>query len=417
MVAAMKVAYLVSRFPTVTETFVLREFSAVAAEGVEVDLHSLFGVAAADAGVVQPAAAPWVERLQRPGPGEGARALAWWLLRRPLRTLGTLTTVVAAHARRPGILVRALVTVPLAAAHARRFRRARVDHVHAHFANYPTLAAWIAHRLAGVSYSFTPHAHDLFVHQAMLARKAADAAFVVAISDYNRRFLLEQAGPTIDVPIVRYGIDPERFTFRVRPANGDAPPRIACVARLLAYKGHAVLLRAIADAPPPLAGAQLELVGDGPLRAELERDVAALGLCDRVRFHGAVPEPVVADVLARADVFALPSVISPDGDREGIPNALIEAMAAGLPAVSTYHSGVPELIEDGRTGYLAQPGDVDDLRAALVRALSEPDPAPRAEAARAVVEVEFSSHHSARRLVELFSAVSAGGGSSGRSRG
>jgi glycosyltransferase involved in cell wall biosynthesis len=368
---------------------------------------------------VQPDAAPWVERLQRPGPGEGAVALAWWLLRRPLRTLSVAGTVVAAHARRPGILVRALATIPLAAAHARRFRRARVDHVHAHFANYPTLAAWVAHRLAGVPYSFTPHAHDLFVHQAMLARKAADAAFVVAISDYNRRFLLEQAGPEISVPIVRYGIDPARFPFQVRPANGTAPPRIACVGRLLAYKGHAVLLRALAgaDVPPPLAGAQLELVGDGPLRAELERDVAALGLRDRVRFHGAVPEPVVADVLARADVFALPSVISPDGDREGIPNALIEAMAAGLPAVSTYHSGVPELIEDGRTGYLAQPGDVDDLRAALVRALTEPDPAPRAEAARAVVEAEFSQHRSARRLVELFGAVSAGGGSSGRSRG
>ncbi|HET8758241.1 MAG TPA: glycosyltransferase [Solirubrobacteraceae bacterium] len=410
----MRVAYLVSRFPTVTETFVLREFSAVAAEGVAVDLHSLFRTSDA---IVQPDAEPWVERLQRPGPGEGALALGGWMLRRPLRTLGTVATVVAGHARRPGILVRALATVPLAAAHARRFQRARVDHVHAHFANYPALAAWIAHRLAGVPYSFTPHAHDLFVHQAMLARKAADAAFVVAISDYNRRFLLERAGPGIDVPIVRYGIDAGRFPFRVRPANGGAPPRIACVARLLEYKGHAVLLRALADAPPPLAGAQLELVGDGPLRAELEREAGALGLRDRVHFHGAVPQPVVADVLARADVFALPSVISPDGDREGIPNALIEAMAAGLPAVSTYHSGVPELIEDGRTGYLARPGDVDDLRAALVRALTEPDPASRAQAARAVVEAEFSSHRSARRLVELFGAVSAGGGSSGPSRG
>jgi glycosyltransferase involved in cell wall biosynthesis len=407
----MKVAYLVSRFPTVTETFVLREFSAVAAEGVEVELHALFGTNDA---IVQPDAEPWVERLQRPGPGEGARALGAYLLRRPRRTLSTIATVVAGHARRPSLLVRALATVPLAAAHARRFERERVDHVHAHFANYPTLAAWVAHRLAGVSYSFTPHAHDLFVHQAMLARKAADAAFVVAISDYNRRFLLEQAGPRISVPIVRYGIDPARFPFRVRPANGDGPPRIACVARLLAYKGHAVLLRAVADAPAPLAGAELELVGDGPLRAELEREVGALGLRDRVRFHGAVPEPVVAEVLARADVFALPSVISPDGDREGIPNALIEAMAAGLPAVSTYHSGVPELIEDGRTGFLAQPGDADDLRATLIRALSEDDPAPRAEAARAVVEAEFNSHRSARRLVVLFSGA---GGSSGPSGG
>jgi colanic acid/amylovoran biosynthesis glycosyltransferase len=323
--------------------------------------------------------------------------------------------VIAGHARHPRVLVRALATVPLAAAHARRLERERIDHVHAHFATYPTLAAWIAHRLAGVSYSFTPHAHDLFVHQAMLARKGADAAFVVAISEFNRRFLLEHAGP-VTVHVVRYGIDPSRFAFRVRP-EGVGPPRIACVARLLPYKGHAVLLRALVDAPPPLAGARLELVGDGPLRESLEGEVAALGLSDRVRFHGSVAEPAVAAVLAETDVFALPSVIAPDGDMEGIPNALIEAMAAGLPAVSTRQSGVPELIEDGHTGYLAEPGDVEGLRAALVRALTEADPEARARAARAVVESEFNQRRSAARLVELFTAVSAGGGSSGRSAG
>jgi colanic acid/amylovoran biosynthesis glycosyltransferase len=247
----------------------------------------------------------------------------------------------------------------------------------------------------------------------MLARKAADAAFVVAISDFNRRFLLEHARPR-SVPIVRYGIDPSAFAFRVRP-TGDRPPRIACVARLLPYKGHAVLLRALAGAAPPLAGARLEVVGDGPLRERLEREAAELGV--DVRFHGAVPEQVVAAVLGEADVFALPSVIAPDGDMEGIPNALIEAMAAGLPAVSTFQSGVPELIEDGRTGYLAQPGDVEGLRDALVRALTERDPEGRARAARAVVEAEFNQHRSARRMVELLVAVSGDAGSSGRSAG
>jgi glycosyltransferase involved in cell wall biosynthesis len=404
----MRIAYMVSRFPTVTETFVLRELNGVAAE-MDVALHALFPPPGDE--IVHPDAVPWLDRVERPGPAEGALALGRWLLRRPLRTLGTLATVVAAHARHPRILVRALATVPLAAAHARRLQHAGIEHVHAHFASYPTLAAWVAHRLAGTSYSFTPHAHDLFVHQAMLARKAADATFVVAISDFNRRFLLAHAQPR-SVPIVRYGIDPSRFAFRVRPANGDAPLRIACVARLLPYKGHVVLLRALAGAPAPLAGARLELVGDGPLRAELEAEAARLGL--DVHFHGAVPEPAVADVLAQADVFALPSVIAPDGDMEGIPNALIEAMAAGLPAVSTRQSGVPELIEDGRTGYLAEPGDVDGLRAALVRAVSETDPQTRASAARAVVEAEFNQHHSARRMIELLSGAA---GSSGRSAG
>jgi colanic acid/amylovoran biosynthesis glycosyltransferase len=306
--------------------------------------------------------------------------------------------------------------VPLAAAHAHRLEREGIEHVHAHFASYPALAAWIAHRLAGVPYSFTPHAHDLFVHQSMLARKAADAAFVVAISDYNRRFLLEHArGRALTIHIVHYGIDPSRFAFRVRPEATEGPPRIACVARLLPYKGHSVLLRAVAGAPPPLAGARLELVGDGPLRAALEAEAAQLGV--DARFHGSVPESGVAEVLAAADLFALPSIIAPDGDMEGIPNALIEAMAAGLPAVSTRQSGVPELIHDGETGYLAEPGDVDGLRDALVRALTEPEPERRATAGRAVVEAEFDQRRSAGRMVELFTTVSGGAGSSGRSAG
>lgn len=197
----------------------------------------------------------------------------------------------------------------------------------------------------------------------------------------------------------------------------QVPPRIVCVARLLPYKGHSLLLRAVAGAPPPLAGARLDLVGDGPLREALAAEARELGLGDRVRFHGSVPEPAVADLLDAADVFALASVIAPDGDREGIPNALIEAMAAGLPAVSTRQSGVPELIRDGETGYLAEPGDVDGLRDALVRALTESEPARRAAAARAVVEAEFDQRRSAARLVELFTAVSGGAGSSGPSRG
>jgi colanic acid/amylovoran biosynthesis glycosyltransferase len=395
----MKVAYLVSRFPAVSETFVLRELDAVAGE-VDVELRSLFP--AYDDGVVHPAAAPWLARLRRPGALAGLRALAWWLARRPLRTLNVLATVAVAYARVPRVLPRALATVPLAAAHARELR---ADHVHAHFATYPALAAWVAWRLTGTPYSFTAHAHDLFVHQAMLARKAADAAFVAAISDYNRRFLLARA-PGARVHVIHCGVDPGAYRYRARePVEA---PRIACVAALRAPKGHVYLLRALAG----LEGAQLELVGDGPERAGLEAEAARLGIA--VRFHGNLPEPAVAAVLAGADVFALPSVIAPDGDMEGIPVALMEALAAGLPAVATRHSGVPELIHDGETGYLAEPGDVDGLREALRRAMRDPGVGA---AGRALVEREFDLRGSARRLVEHFRAVSGGAGSSGRSSG
>lgn len=395
----MRIAYFVSRFPAVSETFVLRELDAVAAEpGIEVELHALFP--SLPEGVVHPAAVPWTRRLRRPGAAAGLAALAWWLARRPLRMLGVLATVTAAYARMPRVLPRAVAAVVLAAAHARHLR---VDYVHAHFATYPALAAWVARRLTGTPYSFTAHAHDLFIHQAMLARKAAEAEFVVAISAYNRDFLRAHAGARA-IHVVHCGVDPDRFPFR--PRRAGTPVRIACVAALREAKGHAVLLDAVAS----LEGVELDLVGDGPERARLEAQAARLGI--DVRFHGSLPEPAVADVLAAADVFVLPSVIAPDGDMEGIPVALMEALAAGLPAVATRQSGVPELIQDGRTGYLAEPGDPESLREALQRALSAPESV--AEEGRALVEREFDQRDSARRLVELFTA---GAGSSGRSAG
>jgi colanic acid/amylovoran biosynthesis glycosyltransferase len=396
----MRIAYLVSRFPSVSETFVLRELDAVAATpGIEVELHSLFP--AHDEGAVHPAAVPWVARLRRAGAAEGVRALGWWLLRRPGRTIAAVAAVVAGYARVPRVLPRALATVPLAAAHARRLRAERIEHVHAHFATYPALAAWIAGRLADVPYSFTAHAHDLFIHQAMLARKAADAAFVVAISEFNQRFLRERAGGRIEV--VHCGVDPERFALAPRQPGDD--PTIVCVAALRPPKGHTVLLHALAGAPDVLRRARLELVGDGPLRSALEREAQGLGLA--VHFHGSLPEDAVAGVLARADVFVLPSIIAPNGDLEGIPVALMEALAAGLPAVATRQSGVPELIRDGETGYLAEPGDPASLREALVRALHEPDPDARARAGRALVEREFHQLRSAARLVELLAGHAA----------
>jgi colanic acid/amylovoran biosynthesis glycosyltransferase len=319
----------------------------------------------------------------------------------PARIARVYGTVVREYAREPRVLPRALIATALATAHARRLRAAGIEHVHAHFATYPALAAWTARRLAGIPYSFTAHAHDLFVHQAMLARKAADARFVVAISDYNRRFLLDHGAP--DSTVVHCGIDPARLPFRARRLPEHGPVEALCVAGLRESKGHAVLLEALAGAGPPLDRVRLALVGDGPLRHELERRAAALGLAERVRFAGGLPEPEVARRLAAADLFVLPSVIAPDGDMEGIPVALMEALAAGVPAIATRQSGIPELVRDGETGLLAPPGDVAGLRAALAAAIDDPDgAAARARAGRALVEREFDLAGSAARLAALF---------------
>jgi colanic acid/amylovoran biosynthesis glycosyltransferase len=296
------------------------------------------------------------------------------------------------------------VTFPVAAWHARELRADGVDHVHAHFAHYPALAAWIAHELTGVPYSFTAHANDIFVHHGMLARKASDAGFVATISEFNRDFLRAR-GAVAPIRIVHCGVDPADYAFAAPAERDGRAPRVLCVAAFREPKGHEVLLRAVAEAPPRLARARVDLVGDGPLRPRLEALAAELGIADRVTFHGSLPAPAVTELLRASDVFVLPSVITAEGDMDGVPVALMEALAVGVPAVSTRVSGIPELVRDGRTGLLAEPGDPASLAAALEATLADPEAArERATAGRALVEREYDQRVSAVALAGHFAA-------------
>jgi colanic acid/amylovoran biosynthesis glycosyltransferase len=399
----MKVAYVVSRFPHVTETFIVRELNGVdAAADLDLELFSLFPAVNA---TVHPAASGWVGRLRRGTAWGALRGPAWWLCRRPGALAATAGIVARAFVRRPRRLVRALVTVAVASDHARAMHRLGVEHVHAHFANYPALAAWTVARLAGPTYSFTAHAHDIFRDQSFLPRLLADARFVATISDFNRAFLARYNPGGTPVHVVHCGVDPAFTRVRVRAAPQQGPVRALCVASLEEKKGHRVLLHALAGGGDgdALTRTELDLVGPGALRGELEALATDLGLSDRVRFHGALPEPEVAALLDRADLFVLASIVERSGFMEGIPVALMEALAAGIPVVATRLSGVPELVRDGDTGLLAEPGDAKSLRDALERAIAEPEAARRrAAAGRELVEREFDAGACAAQLADLF---------------
>ena len=174
------------------------------------------------------------------------------------------------------------------------------------------------------------------------------------------------------------------------------------MASLQEHKGHEVLFRALASDGSDVGRIEVDLVGSGPLRSELESLAGALGISERVNFLGAQDEDRVAGLLDEADLFVLPSRVAADGQMEGLPVALMEAAACGLPIVASRLSGIPELISDGVNGFLADPGDAGSLREALERSLSggELD----LEAARARIEQDFAVRGSAERLAELFLA-------------
>jgi glycosyltransferase involved in cell wall biosynthesis len=394
-----RVGYIVNRFPVLGHTFVLREIEAVSAqEGVDIELFSLFP---ARDPASQPAARRWLERLHTRDLRRAPAALAWWLARRPLRTLATLGTVLWRHRRAPGQLKAVLVVSGAALVHARTVKRLGLAHVHAHF-QAPILAAWICSRLTDTPFSFTAHAYEIFVDHTGLDAYLRDARFVAAISEFNRRYLA-RFGDTEKVAVVHCGLDVDRFAFEPKPLPRTGPVSLLSVGGLHEYKGHDVLVTALAD--PRLERATLDVVGAGPLEADLRALAAELGVTDRVRFRGPLVEDEVLSCLRSADAFVLASKVGSDGNMEGIPVALMEAMAVGRPVVATDLSGIPELVRAGETGWLAQPADPAALAEAIAALLADPDEAARRVAqARRLVAREFDVGVTGPEMARLLGA-------------
>jgi glycosyltransferase involved in cell wall biosynthesis len=401
--------YVVSRFPAITETFILDELRELRARGVEVEVLPLFG---ARGGEVHAAFRELRGRThyQRTLSWELAAAQLHWLRRRPRALLSAWAGALRATAPSPRLLVRAPAVLLKAALLARRVEAMGVAHVHAHWATHPALAAWTVRTLTGLPYSFTAHAHDLYVDRAMLREKVRDAAFVVTISEYNRRLLEEVCGRAArgKIHVIRCGVDLDEFT--PAPRRPAAVPTFVCVASLRPYKGHAVLLDAVALLRARGVVLRVVLVGDGPLRADLQAQVARLGIGDAVTLRGALPHQEIPAVLAGATAVVLPSVTQSDGQMEGIPVALMEAMAAGVPVVSTRLSGIPELVRDGEGGLLVPERDPEALAGAMARLAADPELAARlAGGARRSVERDFDRARNVERLEALLSGASSSG--------
>jgi len=399
--------YLVSWFPAITETFILDEIRELRARGVEVDVLPLFGRRGGDVH------AGWRE-LE--GCTHYHRTLSWelvsaqlhWVRRRPGALARVWIEALLRNAPSRKLLVRTPLVLLKAALLARRIDAMGVRHVHAHWATHPALAAWVVRALAGTGYSFTAHAHDLYVDRAMLREKVEGARFVVTISEFNRRLIEESCGPVAagKVHVVRCGVDPAAFAPGVRRA--PPLPTFACVASLREYKGHGVLLDAVRLLRDRGVRLRVVLVGDGELRRTIAARVACEGLGEVVELRGALPHEEIPAVLANATAMVLPSLTSRDGQMEGIPVALMEAMAAGVPVVATRLSGIPELVRDGVTGLLVPERNPAALASAMERLAADPALCARlADSARRAVREEFDRGRNVSRLLELFASVSA----------
>ena len=256
------------------------------------------------------------------------------LLFHPLQEIRDLLKLVRRLAGYPDSLAKSLVVWWRTLGLLPTIRALSPDHLHAHWATFPSTAAMLAARRVQVPFSFTAHAHDIFLEDHLLMEKLRQAAFGVTISEFNRRYLAEKVAPSANecIRIVHCGVALDDFAFR---PEGREPGFIVAVGRLDEIKGFVHLIDACALLVKRGVKFDCSIIGEGPLRGALQSriDAARLGAC--VRLLGARPQEEVHHYLSNAAVFVLPSVVTKRGDRDGIPVALMEAMAVGLPVVST----------------------------------------------------------------------------------
>lgn len=373
----MRVAYLLDRYPVLTQTFVRLEIEELLRQGVDVEVYAL---RAGDE--VQLGEPPVTVVRDLPGDKVGhAVAHLRWAVRSPARYLAFLRAVRAVASERRDVPFRRLPAL------ADVLTERGTDHLHAHFGWSGAAAAWCLAELTGRPWSMTVHGNDLFAQTRNLEPKLAAADHVVTVCEYNRRWLLE-----------RHALDPSIIVCGVEVPSDDqlateAAIDVVLVGRLVAKKGVDLLLAAAAILPD----VSFEIIGDGPLRPELETAAPP-----NVSFVGALPHREVLDRIARARLLCLPARVASDGDRDSMPLVVKEAMARRVPVVVSDAVGLPELVDE-TCGWVVPAEDDGALTASLRSALADPaERARRADAGRRRVAEGFTLAGEVAKLRALF---------------
>jgi colanic acid/amylovoran biosynthesis glycosyltransferase len=394
-----RLAYIVSLFPCWSETFIAEEIQHLLDDQFRITIFSL-----------KPPTEKDVHSLAQALLGYTVYpSFAWRLLgaqfhylwRKPRAYLGCLRTLASRTGPSFSQFARFMATFAIAVYFSREVEGRSIERIHAHWATYPATAAWVISRLTGLPYSFTTHAHDLFLPDALLPEKLKSVEFVVTISEFNRHLLESMGAQPEKIVVVHCGVDTTLFRPQIQSVT--ATPFILAVGRLVSIKGFDVLIDACQLLKSHGLEFRCEIIGDGPLRAELADRIARNGLDDCVRLAGFAKQDDVRRKLEEASIFVLPSRETKTGDRDGIPVAIMEAMAMQVPVVSTSVSGIPELIDNEVCGLLVDAENPGQIAAAISHLLGSPAKRQAmAEAGRTKVLEQFDVAKNAATLGSLF---------------
>jgi glycosyltransferase involved in cell wall biosynthesis len=386
-------AYLFERFPSFSQTFCYREVAELDRQG---ETPAIFSIR-------KPADEPpqdWdekiVDRVQYlPAEAQLTREIDEAL--KNGRFPKSVVDLVAEWGRRPDFL-RLYQAIYVGS----RLREMQINHVHAHFAGLAARTAYWIEKFFGIPFSFTAHANDIFVPQEFeigLAKLFGAARRVITVSDYAANFLRERfPQDAAKVHRIYNGLDLSKFE---RADFSKPVPMIVAIGRLIEKKGFTHLIRACDLLKKRGRDFHCEIIGEGP--NELRAEIAKLDLEPQVKLAGPQNQTQIAHQLGNASVFVLPAVVDPDGARDNLPTVIMEAMAAGLPVVSTFVGGIPEMVVQDETGFLVQPGDYVALADAIERVIVDPALARKlGQAGRDRAEGLFAIEKNVRELRALW---------------
>jgi glycosyltransferase involved in cell wall biosynthesis len=396
-----QITYLFTTFPKTTEMFLQREVAALRAKGVRLKIYSMWGGGGAFRGIEIERFSKW--RLLE---------LFWLIPYETWRKPDIMKQLLRglAHRRAPSWINfwENMLGAGFACVYARSFRRNPPGLVHAAWSGAPATAAWLLWRMNGHRFTAGAHAYDVFEHGGdwWLREKLEAAAFIHTSTDLAREALIARGVQADKVVCIRSGL--ERLPA-LKPLHASRVPlRLLSLARLVEKKGLDRQLRIYAALKASGVEFSARIVGDGPLRLKLEKLAGHLGVADLVTFTGQVPSHEVWEHLAWADVLLHTGVVAPSGDQDGLPNVIAEAMAAGVPVVTSPTAGTTEAVSDGVTG-IVLPVDRPEAWVAALRRLSTDDDYCEAlrRAARAWIEANFDVRANTERLLKRLEAAAA----------
>ncbi len=397
-----RTAYLIKCFPRLSETFILHEVLELERQGLSLRIYSLLEPSGKINQAARDVRSP-ITYIPRSFP-RGLLSLLAGAARRFVKNPFAFLAIGAAALVRfhhPATVKQLFFAAYL----ANQMERDGVTHLHAHYANTPATVALLAHRFTGIPFSFTAHAKDIYLSpKPLVAYKMRQARYVVTCSGHGQRYLASLLDPLdqVTIHLIYHGLDLRDLEVHDRAAEAPARPLILSVARLVEKKGLPYLLQACRQLLDQGYDFDCRIVGEGPLRSKLERQILDLELTDRVQLWGSETHERVIGMYRHATVMALPAVVAENGDRDGIPNVLVEALYMRVPVVSTPVSGIPELISSDENGLLVPERDSPALAGAMARLLDDPHLRERlAAAGRRTVLSRFDMAENTKSLLRL----------------